>query len=498
MLFNSVDFLIFFPIVVLVYYIIPNKAKTFWLFITSYYFYMCWNAKYALLILISTIITYLSGLLIEHIKNRAYGIKKKECLKKLIVAASFVANLGILFYFKYINFMVDILAKILTKVNVDVNIPIIDVVLPVGISFYTFQALSYTMDVYRNEIYAEKNFLRYAVFVSFFPQLVAGPIERSKNLLKQLADYKQFSYEDAREGFLLILWGLFLKIVMSERISIFVDAVYGDYANYGGYYLIVASILFAFQIYCDFSGYSTIAVGAAKILGIQLTENFNAPYLSKSVAEFWRRWHISLTSWFKDYLYIPLGGNRKGKIRKYCNILVVFAVSGLWHGAQFSFVLWGIINGVYQIVGDALKPLRASVARILRLNRESLAHKLISLIVTFIMVDFSWIYFRANSLSDANAIIKSIFLDNNRWILFDGSLYLCGLDEKEFRFMIISIIILLIVDFCKLRGIVLRKLVLNQDYWFRILFVAFSILFIMIFGKYGPAYDASSFIYFQF
>lgn len=335
MLFNSIDFLIFLPIVVLIYFLIPDKIKSLWLLIASYYFYMCWNAKYALLLLFSTVITYASGLLIERFK------RKYVRYKKYILIFSLAANLALLFYFKYINFAFDILRSVFEGMHIQLNVPKFDIVLPVGISFYIFQALGYTIDVYRDEIYAEKNFLKYALFVSFFPQLVAGPIERSKNLLCQLATPKKFKFEEAREGLLLMLWGFFLKIVLADRIAIFVDTVYGDYTTYAGYYLILATVLFAFQIYCDFAGYSTIAIGVAKILGITLMENFKSPYLSTSVAEFWRNWHISLTSWFKDYLYIPLGGSRKGKFRKYLNKMIVFLLSGLWHGASMSFVVWG-------------------------------------------------------------------------------------------------------------------------------------------------------------
>lgn len=376
MLFNSLDFMIFLPIVLLVYFVIPDKIKHIWLLIVSYYFYMCWNAKYALLILFSTIITYFSGLIIEKIKRQSWDERKKLKYKKIVVALSFVINLGILFYFKYINFTLDLISKVFKLINVSISMPAFDIILPVGISFYTFQALSYTMDVYRDDIYAEKNFLRYALFVSFFPQLVAGPIERSKNLLKQLAVPHRFDFELAREGLLLMLWGFFLKIVLSDRIAIFVDTVYGDYNTYAGWYLVIATILFAFQIYCDFSGYSIIAMGAAEILGINLMENFNAPYLSTSVSEFWRRWHISLTSWFKDYLYIPLGGSRKGKIRKYLNKMTVFLVSGLWHGASISFVVWGGLNGFYQVIGEVLQPMRDKLVQLLRLNRDSIGHKL--------------------------------------------------------------------------------------------------------------------------
>ena len=290
MLFNSLSFLIFFPIVVLLYFILPQKLKNYWLLAASYYFYMCWNAKYALLILFSTVVTYASGLLMARTETGSLQPKQKQMRKKWVVAASFVLNLAILFFYKYFNFAMDGLQKVLGAAGIALHIPTFDVLLPVGISFYTFQALSYTMDVYRGEIEAEKNFFQYALFVSFFPQLVAGPIERSKNLLEQLAEPKKFQFERARDGLLLMLWGFFLKIVLADRIAIFVDTVYGQYTQFTGWYLTVATILFAFQIYCDFMGYSVIAMGASQILGIRLMENFRAPYLNTSVASFWRDW----------------------------------------------------------------------------------------------------------------------------------------------------------------------------------------------------------------
>lgn len=498
MLFNSIEFLIFFPIVVLVYFVIPKKIKHLWLLITSYFFYMCWNVKYILLILISTIITYVSGLLLERIKNLSCDEARRAVLKKWVVAGSFVTNLGILFYFKYLNFALSILINVFEKMHIRLNIPAFDIILPVGISFYIFQALSYTMDVYRDEIYAEKDFFRYALFVSFFPQLVAGPIERSKNLLKQLAVSKKFCFEDFREGLLLMLWGFFLKIVLADRIAIFVDTVYGDLSTYSGAYFTIATMLFAMQVYCDFAGYSTIAMGAAKVLGITLMENFSAPYLSTSVAEFWRKWHISLTSWFKDYLYIPLGGGRKGKIRKYINKLIVFLVSGLWHGASFTYVIWGVLNGFYQVVGEILQPIRDKLVLLLHLNRKSLAHKFVHVLGTFVLVDFSLIFFRAEGVRKALQIIKSIFTVRNPWILFDSSLYGCGLDEKNFYLMLIGIVILLFADFCKSKGIKIRAVIARQDYWFRWVFIASVVSAILTFGIWGSTYNEANFIYFQF
>lgn len=341
MLFHSMQFLFFFPTVLIIYFVIPEKIKHIWLLIASYYFYMCWNAKYVILLFYSTIVTYISGILIEKIKQKNWKLSYKIRYKKIIVALSLILNLGILFYFKYINFTLDIIVHLLKLVHIELTIPMFDIVLPVGISFYTFQALSYTLDVYWDEIYAEKNFFRYALFVSFFPQLVAGPIERSKNLLKQLAKTKKFNYNRVREGLLLMMWGYFLKLVIADRCAILVNTVYTNYMAYYGFQLITANVLFAFQIYCDFMGYSVIARGAAKVLGYELMENFSRPYLAQNIKEFWRRWHISLSSWLRDYLYIPLGGSRRTKIIKYRNLLLTFLVSGLWHGANITFVLWG-------------------------------------------------------------------------------------------------------------------------------------------------------------
>lgn len=465
MLFNSTQFLLFFPLVTLIYFIIPKKVRYLWLLVASYYFYMCWNPHYVVLLLFSTTVTYLSGIFLEKVPKRLSG-KKVITYKKAIAAISFASNLGVLFYFKYINFASSILIRAASKLNIVLNIPTFDVVLPVGISFFTFQALSYTIDVYRGEIYSEKNFFRYALYVSFFPQLVAGPIERSKNLLKQLAVPTNFNFLKARDGFLLMLWGYFLKVVLADRIAIFVDAVYNNYTSYTGWYCIVATVLFAFQIYCDFAGYSTIAIGASEIMGITLMENFNAPYTAMSVSDFWRRWHISLTSWFRDYLYIPLGGNRKGKFRKNMNRLIVFLASGLWHGASMHFIIWGGINGLYQIIGEITLPIRNKLVSILRLDKESIGFRIYKSVMTFIFVDIAWVYFRADSFLSANKIIASMAHADNPWVLFDGSIYKLGLNEKNFRLMIICIGVLMIVDYFKNKGISIRNILVKQDYLF--------------------------------
>ena len=346
MLFNSYGFIVFFPIVVIVYFLLPKRISYLWLLAASYYFYMGWNAKYALLLLASTIITYVCGVLIQWLNDRH---PDKISTKKWVVAGSFILNLAILFFFKYFNFTIESINAVLSHTSLPAVNTSLDVLLPVGISFYTFQALGYTVDVYRGEIEAERNFFRYALFVSFFPQLVAGPIERSKNLLTQLRNPKPFSYERMCDGVMLMIWGYFLKLVIADRISIFVDNAYANVGVYDGKYLLIASMLFAIQIYCDFAGYSTIAIGAAEVMGFQLMDNFNCPYLSQSVAEFWRRWHISLSTWFKEYVYIPLGGNRKGAKRQILNLIIVWGLTGIWHGASWNFVLWGLYYGVLLI-----------------------------------------------------------------------------------------------------------------------------------------------------
>ena len=302
MIFNSIDFLVFFPVVTLIYAIIPKRARCIWLLIASYYFYMCWNAKYALLIAFSTVVTYTAGLLIGRFKDTR--------AKRWVIAGGFVTNLGILFFFKYFDFALNNLNMLLAHFSVQNIQNPFDILLPVGISFYTFQALGYLMDVYRGECEAEKNLLRYALFVSFFPQLVAGPIERSNNLFRQIREMERrtlFSVEAVSQGFTMMLWGLFMKMVIADRVAIFVDTAFSHTFALGTVEAVLGAVGFAIQIYCDFGGYSAIAIGAAKVMGFDLMENFNTPYFSVSIKDFWRRWHISLSSWFRDYLYIPLG-----------------------------------------------------------------------------------------------------------------------------------------------------------------------------------------------
>ena len=492
MLFNSYDFMVFFPIVILIYFIVPRKARYIWLLIASYYFYMGWNPKYALLIAISTVITYMSGRLLD----------KAESHRKWIVAGSFITNIGILVFFKYFDFLLGNLNAALAVIGATPIDKPFDVLLPVGISFYTFQALSYTMDVYRREIPAEKNILRYALFVSFFPQLVAGPIERSKNLLSQVAHVEEISlwdYERVTRGLMLMLWGLFQKMVIADRVAILVDTVYDSYWMYGSIELILATVLFAVQIYCDFSSYSTIAIGAARVMGFQLMENFSTPYFARSIKEFWQRWHISLSTWFRDYLYIPLGGNRCSRLRRYFNLMVTFLVSGLWHGASWSFIAWGGLHGSYQIIGDILRPWKERLIKKYKIRSESFSYKLGQAFITFVLVDFAWIFFRMNSFRYSLQLIGRIFTEWDPWVLFDKSLYDLGLSQQEMSIAGFAVLILILIDLVRyLRGKALDEALAGQCLWFRWGALLFLLFYIIIFGIYGPTFEAKQFIYFQF
>lgn len=500
MLFNSVDFLIFFPLVVLVYFLIPQRVKYLWLLAASYFFYMSWNPGYALLILFSTVTTWAGGLLLSVAGKR--GGRKTQRVKKWCLAGCILLNLGILFFFKYYAFVTGSAGKLLSLFHISLRVPVFDVLLPVGISFYTFQALGYVFDIYRGEIPAEKNFLRYALFISFFPQLVAGPIERSKNLMHQIYEPHTFDFGRIKDGLLLMGWGFFQKLVIADRIAILVTDVYSRFSDYSGLQILLATVLFAFQIYCDFGGYSDIAVGAARVMGFTLTKNFESPYFAVSVSEFWRRWHISLTTWFRDYIYIPLGGNRCGRLKKYRNLLLTFAVSGLWHGAGWNYVVWGGLNGLYQIVGDLTRPLRTAVQRRLHIRTDCGSYRLVQGFVTFIFVDFSWLFFRSGSLLRSLQMLWHSISHPDFLALFSPDTLLgintMALSEKDFYVMLAGLAVLMLADHFKNQKVDIKGVLARQNIWFRWLVYYGLIFAILIFGIYGSGYDASAFIYFQF
>jgi len=497
LLFNSYQFLAFFPVVVLVYYLLPHKVRHIWLLISSYYFYMCWNAGYALLLLGSTLITYASGLLLQRTNDRYEGLKQIR-IKKCLLSIAIILNLSVLIIFKYLDFLFDNLSKVLGILHMQMPTLEVSLLLPVGISFYIFQALGYSIDVYRGTIKAERNFLYYALFVSFFPQLVAGPIERSANLLPQFKEKHNFNWDNLKSGLITMLWGYFMKLVIADRIALFVDIVYTDYPHHQGWFLIVASMLFAIQIYCDFAGYSTIAIGVAKSMGFTLMENFNSPYTATSVKDFWDRWHISLTGWFRDYLYIPLGGNRKGKVRKYINQLFVFLVSGLWHGAMWSYVLWGGLNGCYLVVADIVSKPRNHICNKLGISESNHLINIIKTAVTFVLIDITWVFFRAHGLTEAKLVFKNMFAVNNWSIFNDGEIFTAGLDKGEFIVLLVALLVLLLVDLLRKKNINLVDCLLTKNAFVQGMFCLVIIEIIIVFGIWGTGYDASAFIYFQF
>lgn len=491
MLFNSIDYLLFFPIVFTVHFALPRRARYLWLLFASYFFYMRWDAAYALLMLASTGITFASGLLVSRFQARG-----KAGLSKLAVGVCFFINLSILVYFKYANFIIDNINALFGSGGAHI-LPV-TALLPVGISFYTFQALGYTVDVYRGKVRAERNVLRYALFVSFFPQLVAGPIERSENLLGQIREPRGFSVEGARRGLLLIAWGLFLKMVLADTLAGLVEPVYANYAQHAGIEIILATVCFAIQIYCDFAGYSTIAMGSAALLGFRLMENFKSPYLATSVSEFWRRWHISLTSWFTDYLYIPLGGNRKGKARTYFNTLLVFLVSGLWHGANWSFVVWGLLNGLLIVLGDATRGFRARLLSALRIDSEGADRLPPRRALTFSMVCVTWVFFRAQSLGEAVSILRHTALNLQIHRFFDPGLLGAAVTPQTAVVLVCGIAALFLVDSRKYCEANVGEWVLGQRAWVR--WPVYVALFaaVMFFGVYGLPAARTQFLYFQF
>lgn len=462
MLFNSLHFLVFFPVVTLVYFLMPTlRVRNILLLLASYYFYMQYKPEYALLMLLSTIIDYFAGL--------GMSRTSKKAVKRSWLVLSLMGNLGMLFFFKYFNFFNANVANLLSYFNIAYQPLSIDVLLPVGISFYTFQTLSYTIDVYRGDLPPERDFFDFALYVSFFPQLVAGPIERSTNLLHQFKVHHEFDSERVSSGLRLMVYGFFKKVVIADRLAVIVDTVYNDPRGYDGVVYIIATIAFAFQIYCDFSGYSDIAIGSARVMGFGLMKNFERPYFSKSVTEFWRRWHISLSSWFRDYLYIPLGGSRKGYARTLLNLFIIFLVSGLWHGASWTFVIWGALNGVAivfeKILGIGRRARDNKIAgkkRPLPLRFISGLAGIIPMLLTFAFICFTWVFFRARSVSEALFMLPRFLNGLGSFDLakFLGTRVILGLDYWEFFTAVGAVILLVCLEL--LQGVVKPSRVLAR------------------------------------
>jgi alginate O-acetyltransferase complex protein AlgI len=485
MLFNSFQFLFFFIIVTSLYFALPYQKRWLLLLIASCYFYMAFVPIYILILGFTIVVDYFAGIYIETAEGKQ---------RKLFLIFSLIANIGVLAVFKYYNFINSNVSFLLNGFGVTNPVPFLSILLPIGLSFHTFQAMSYTIEVYRGHQKAERHFGIYALYVMFYPQLVAGPIERPQNLLHQFREKYDFDYQRVTSGLRLMAWGLFKKVVIADRLAILVDNVYDNPLHYNSLSLIIATVFFAFQIFCDFSGYSDMAIGAARIMGFKLMNNFNKPYQSASIHEFWKRWHISLSSWFKDYLYITLGGNRVTIPRWYFNLFIVFLISGLWHGANWTYVIWGALHGAYLIIAIVTLNIREKCNKLLGFNRIPF----LKVLATFGLVCFSWIFFRANNVSSAIYIAKYIFtgipdLLINKFVNHQSVLQYMGLGTPDLILSVLLIVFLETVHYTQNKMNVSEIFVQQPKYIRWIVYYGFfiTVMFLGIFEK-------RQFIYFQF
>ena len=485
MLFNSFTFLIFFPIVVAIYFAIPHRFRWAWLLAASCYFYMAFIPVYILILFFTIAVDYAAGILIENAEGRR---------RRLFLLMSIVANVGVLAIFKYFNFLNANARAIAEVFHWPYGVPALSVILPIGLSFHTFQAMSYTIEVYRGRHPAERNPGIFALYVMFFPQLVAGPIERPQNLLHQFYERHEFEYDRVADGLRRMGWGLFMKVVIADRLADYVNPVYNSPYNYEGLTFVVATIFFALQIYCDFAGYSHIAIGTAEVMGFRLMQNFNRPYLSRSISEFWSRWHISLSTWFRDYLYIALGGNRVTRPRWYFNLFVTFLLSGLWHGANWTFVIWGALNGFYLISSIATQNLRSRIAAIAGLASHPRGYAVWKIAATFALTCFAWIFFRAGSLHDAGHIISHTLVRPTPHQVLPDALRAEGITKLEVLFSALLIVSLMTVEIISTKIDIVRRFVM-QPAWVR--WPAYYVLCMSIW-LLGVSNEAKAFIYFQF
>ncbi|MCA6422544.1 MAG: MBOAT family protein [Flavobacterium sp.] len=478
MLFNSLSYLLFLPLVFIVYWSVNNrslKLQNFLLLIASYFFYACWDWRFLFLLIFSTALDYFTGLQMFNAKNHKN--------KKFWFWLSIIINLGFLGVFKYYNFFVSSFENMLSNFGLHSDFWTLQLILPVGISFYTFHGLSYVIDIYNNRIKPERNIVDYSLFVSFFPLLVAGPIERATHLLPQIKKKRHFDYNKAMDGFYQILWGLFKKIVIADSCAAYANDIFDNYQSMNSASLILGAIYFSFQIYGDFSGYSDIALGTSKLLGIDLLRNFNFPYFSRDIAEFWRRWHISLSSWFRDYLYIPLGGSKGGIQPKVRNTFIIFLVSGFWHGANWTFIIWGLLNAIYFLPLLLTNRNRKNIDIVAKGKYFPTLKEFANIIFTFSLTTFAWIFFRSKTVTQAFVYIKNIFAFN-----FKGGIEYLSIDRFSVELVFILLLFLVFEWFSREREHPFFGKA--KDFWALIV-----ILMVIVFGVYS---DASEFIYFQF
>lgn len=436
MLFNSLEFALFFPIVTILFFMLPHKFRWLLLLLASCFFYMFFKPIYILILILTIVIDYYAGIWIGRTED-----KRK---RKRLLLLSIIANVGVLVVFKYYNFLIDNINVVMNTLHSTGKIPMLNIILPIGLSFHTFQAMSYTIEVYRGNQKPEKHFGIYALYVMFYPQLVAGPIERPQNILHQFHEVKKFNYDNFKSGLILMAWGFFKKCVIADRLAMFVGDVYGNVNEHHGIPVIIATAFFALQIFCDFSGYSDIAIGSARCMGYDLMTNFDRPYLATSISEFWRRWHISLSTWFRDYVYIPLGGNRVSKSRWYLNLVIVFTVSGIWHGANWTFMIWGFLHGIYLVVENVLYEKIPSIQ-----NPTNTIAVFIKRCIVFVLACLAWVFFRAQTAADAFHIIKSSVVGIPQQIkdiihnTLNARLHILYVNQTSFDFLVALMFILI-------------------------------------------------------
>ena len=474
MLFNSIEFLLFLPLVFVLYWFVFNKNlkhQNLLILVSSYVFYGWWDYRFLSLIVLSTIVDYVIGLNIFNQSSKKY--------QKILLWCSVLFNLGLLGFFKYYNFFIESWIDLFSSIGYDIkSVWTLNIILPVGISFYTFQTMSYTIDIYKKKLVPTKDFISFASFVSFFPQLVAGPIERATNLLPQILNIRVFKYEQGVQGLRLILWGLFKKVVIADSLAPIVNDIFENYQDFGGGTLWLGAIYFSFQIYCDFSGYSDIAIGTSKLFGFDLMTNFNFPYFSRNIGEFWRRWHISLSTWFRDYLYIPLGGSKGGKWKSLRNIFIIFLVSGYWHGANWTFIVWGLFHSILFIPSFIFNTNRKYTTSIIGENTILPTPKeFFQVGTTFLLVTIGWVFFRSSSLKDAIIYLNKMIFEFG----YPNSI-------SDFYYLILF----MLMEYLSMK--LMFKKTLDNNF-FKFIFLQILIFAIYFFSTRG---DNNDFIYFQF
>lgn len=496
MLFNSIQFLIFFPIVTILFFLLPHRFRWLHLLIASCIFYMAFIPVYILILFLTIVIDYIAGIYIEN----AAGKKRK-----LFLTLSIVTNVGVLAFFKYFNFFIDNIDQLFQSLHIATHpLPLLNIILPIGLSFHTFQAMSYTIEVYRGRQQAERHFGIYALYVMFYPQLVAGPIERPQNVLHQFHEKKYFDYTNASDGLKLMMWGMFKKVVIADRLATLTDPLFDHPADYSSTALVIAAIFFSFQIFCDFSGYSDIALGSARVMGFRLMKNFDKPYHARNISEFWSRWHISLSTWFRDYLYIPLGGNRVSIPRWYFNLFFVFLVSGFWHGANWTFIAWGALHGFYLIFAIVSKKSREKFSKSIGLPRLPWLYGTLQVFTTYCLVTVAWVFFRAGTIKTAIYIIKRLpsgVAGFCRWLV-SGKFSSEGIKSAIGPLpvyqvdLILSFLLILLLEVVHViqKKYDFYQLLRQKPVYVRWLFYYVAIIVIIFFG----VYEKRQFIYFQF